>query len=194
MNNLFGGRLQVDNKTVLLVWINVIVFVLQMILGRWFTAFFMLSGSVLNPLMYVRLVTHMFLHGGFLHILFNMYFLYMFGSIIEDTIGSKRFLALYMVAGVVAGFVANFFYTAGMLGASAAVMGIIGITIMLYPNMRLYLFFILPIRLWHAAILFVLIDVANVIHPTNNTGSLAHLIGLGIGLAYGWHYKRKYYY
>lgn len=167
--------------------INIVVFLLQIFI-KGFTESFMLIGADIFTRPWI-LLTSMFMHSGVSHILFNMYVLLMFGSLIENKIGPKRFLLVYLTAGLVAGFVSSFFYTAA-LGASGALMGIMGIVIILLPYLRVLFFFIIPMPMWAAAIGIVLIDLFGVFYPSG-TGNIAHLVGLGVGLLFGLYLKNQ---
>ncbi|HVB26397.1 MAG TPA: rhomboid family intramembrane serine protease [Mycobacteriales bacterium] len=96
----------------------------------------------------------MFLHGGWLHLLGNMLFLYVFGNNVEDRLGRLRYLAFYLGCGYIAAYgfaVANAGSTAPLIGASGAIAGVLGAYLVLYPKVRVtslvpFLFF-LPVRL-----------------------------------------------
>jgi membrane associated rhomboid family serine protease len=84
-------------------------------------------------------VTSMFLHGGWLHLLGNMWFLWVFGSHIEDVMGSSKFLIFYLVSGVASAmvqFVANLGSPVPTIGASGAIAGVMGAFLILYPRVR----------------------------------------------------------
>ena len=89
-------------------------------------------GAIVHGLLadgeYYRLVTAMFLHGGFLHLFLNMWALYQLGMIFEAMFGSLRFLLTYFAAGIVASVVSSIFIPAGVpgVGASGAIFGILG--------------------------------------------------------------------
>ena len=90
-----------------------------------------------------RLLTSLFLHGGFAHILGNMFFLYVFGDNIEDRMGHGTFLLFYLVGGVVATLAHGFFMSASevpMIGASGAISAVLGAYIVLFPRMRVLTF------------------------------------------------------
>jgi membrane associated rhomboid family serine protease len=90
------------------------------------------------------LVTSMFMHGGWAHILGNMLFLWVFGNNIEDSMGHVRFLVFYLVCGLAAAFAHIWFSPASelpMVGASGAISGIMGAYILLYPAARVRTFF-----------------------------------------------------
>jgi len=85
-------------------------------------------------------VTSMFLHGGIMHILGNMWFLYIFGDNIEDRLGHFRYLVFYLLSGVAAGFVhlvTNWHSTMPTIGASGAIAGVMGGYLLLYPRARI---------------------------------------------------------
>lgn len=171
-----------------LIGINIFMFILQMVLGSDFTQFLILDSSsvLLRPW---TLITSMFLHGDFTHILFNMYALLMFGPLIEQKIGSKRFLQMYFGSGILAGLGFVVFrefiigVSASALGASGAIMGVFGMTIILLPQLRILFFFIFPMSMRTAGIIFALVDVVGIFTP-NNVANVAHLVGLGVGLIY----------
>ena len=107
---------------------------------------------------------------------------------IEQRIGSKRFIMVYFASGLVSAFAASFFYGA-VLGASGAIMGILGVIIILLPEMQVLFFFIVPIRIWIAAIIIALIDIFGIFYPAG-TANIGHLAGLGTGLLYGLYFKK----
>ncbi len=85
-------------------------------------------------------VTSMFLHGGFLHLIGNMWFLYIFGDNIEDQLGSLRYLAFYLLCGIVAGLIhlfTNWDSQIPTIGASGAIAGVMGGYLLLYPRARI---------------------------------------------------------
>jgi rhomboid family protein len=92
-----------------------------------------------SPPWWVTIFTSMFLHGGILHIAFNMLFLWIFGNNIEDAMGRPRFLCFYLLAGVIAAYT-QALLTAGStvpaIGASGAIAGVLGGYLLLYPRAR----------------------------------------------------------
>jgi len=99
-----------------------------------------------------QLATYLFLHGGFLHILFNMLGLWFFGKDLEDIWGTRRFLQFYLFCGVGAGIIsvlANYLFgsrTVPTIGASGAIYGIFLVAAVLWPD-RIIIFYIFPIKL-----------------------------------------------
>jgi membrane associated rhomboid family serine protease len=89
---------------------------------------------------YLPFLTSMFLHGGFLHIIMNMWFLYIFGDNIEDRLGHIRYLIFYLFCGVAAGLVhlfTNWNSNIPTIGASGAISGVMGAYLLLYPRSRI---------------------------------------------------------
>ena len=118
-----------------------------------------------------------------------MYTLLIFGPLLEQRIGVKRFLLVYLASGIVAGILSSFFYQRA-LGASAAIMGMIGVLIILMPGLRLLLFFVVPMPLWLVGILYAMLDIFGIFYPSG-VGNIAHLTGMAIGLAYGLYLKKE---
>ena len=143
------------------------------------------------------IITMMFIHADVSHLFFNMFALFMFGSILESQIGTRRFYIIYFTAGILGAFSAflpnpltgdQYLYERA-LGASGAVMGIIGALIMILPKLKILFFFFIPMNLWVAGVIWFLLDFLGLI-GTNNVANFAHLIGMGIGLYFGWVYKK----
>jgi membrane associated rhomboid family serine protease len=92
-----------------------------------------------SPPWWATVFTSMFLHGGILHIAFNMLFLWIFGNNVEDSMGRSRFVAFYLLAGIVAAYT-QALLTAGStvpaIGASGAIAGVLGGYLLLYPRAR----------------------------------------------------------
>jgi membrane associated rhomboid family serine protease len=90
---------------------------------------------------YLRVLTSMFMHGGWLHLIGNMWFLWIFGNNIEDSMGHARFLAFYLLCGAAAA-AAQLLVDPGsrlpMVGASGAISGVLGAYILLYPRVRVH--------------------------------------------------------
>jgi membrane associated rhomboid family serine protease len=94
----------------------------------------------------LHLFTAMFLHGGWMHLLGNMWFLWLFGNNVEDSMGRFRFIVFYLLSGLVAS-LAHVFTDASsimpMVGASGAISGVMGAYIVLYPRVRVYCFVVI---------------------------------------------------
>ena len=115
---------------------------------------------------WAQLVTSMFMHGGWQHLLGNMLFLWVFGNNIEDSMGHTRFILFYLICGVVAGLAHVFFSPASQIpavGASGAIGGVMGAYVVLYPQARVQTWipplFIVHIRAWFFLIYWFFIQV-----------------------------------
>lgn len=147
-------------------------------------------------------LTSMFMHGGFWHLFVNMFSLIFVGSLVEKILGAKRYLWFYLFSGIFAGlfFVAvSFFspsdFTAYAVGASGALFGLVGLLVLLTPNLPVYVMFIpIPIKMKYAGpgILLILWLISTAFWGSINVGNTAHLGGLVAGLVYGFYLKNKY--
>jgi len=91
---------------------------------------------------WVTIVTSMFMHGGWLHIIGNMWFLWIFGNNVEDAMGSVRFVLFYLLCGLSAAalqIIANTTSILPMVGASGAIGGVMGAYVLLYPRVHVHL-------------------------------------------------------
>lgn len=130
---------------------------------------------------YWRLITSMFLHGGFLHLLFNMFGLYVFGPELEQLAGKLRFFSIYFISGLLAN-VATYVVEPlnyASLGASGAIFGIFGAYLALVYHTRK----ILP-QLKQLIIPLVAISVI-MTFVQSNINITAHLVGLAVGFILG---------
>ena len=181
-------KFEIKTAVLPIIGLNIFFFILQIVLGRNFTNSFLLVSDDVFTRPWI-LLTSMFLHGGINHLLFNMYALFIFGPLLEQRMGAKRFLFLYLGSGIFAAFLSSFFYDFA-LGASGAIMGVIGALIILMPDLKLLLFFVVPMPLWAVGVVYALIDAWGVFFPSG-VGNMAHLVGMGFGLAYGLFLKKE---
>jgi len=166
--------------------ILVLVFILQVIFSFISEMFILKSNDVFSrPWI---LITSIFLHGGLAHLMLNGFALALFGSILEEIIGSRRFLILYFISGLVANLVAFPFYNAA-LGASGAIFGVLGCLTVLRPGMTVFVGY-MPMPMWVAAIFWAIQDILGVFIP-DNIANFAHLGGLAFGVILGFYYRGK---
>jgi hypothetical protein len=164
-------------------WLSVLcfaVFILQALIPGMTDTFTLTQASFHEPW---RFLTAIFCHASLPHLLYNLFALILFGLILENLIGSKKFLILFLGAGILANLIAVNFYSAS-LGASGAIFGIIGCLAVLRPGLMVWAFS-LPMPMVIASILWAAGDLLNIVAPYSNTGSLAHLAGLAVGLIAG---------
>jgi membrane associated rhomboid family serine protease len=95
-----------------------------------------LSGGTVTLQTFVPLVAHMFLHGGWIHLLGNMLYLWIFGDNVEDTLGSVPFLGFYLACGIVAAIGQGLLAPAPLVGASGAISGVLGAYLLISPTAR----------------------------------------------------------
>jgi len=121
--------------------VNLLIFLFEATLGpRTLNAFVEYYGLVPDHFQVSRIFTSMFLHGGWMHVLGNMLFLWAFGNRLEDLLGHGKFLAFYLLSGVVAALgqvIANPYSTAPMVGASGAIAGVMGAYLIKFPRARI---------------------------------------------------------
>ncbi len=134
-------------------------------------------------------LTHMFLHGGVLHLLGNVWFLWVFGGNVEGRIGSLRFLILYLLAGFAAAaaqVAVGPFSTVPMVGASGAISGVLGAYLILFPTAFVWTLvpWVVPILPVPAVVFLVLWFV---MQAYNGVGSLLSGAGAGGGVAWWAH-------
>jgi membrane associated rhomboid family serine protease len=183
--------------TLYLLIINVAVFALQQVMSGPLVQYFALwplgpdhvflgddGGTISVGFRPWQLVTYAFMHGGFQHIFFNMFALYMFGGTIEQTFGSRNFTIYYFVClifAALAQLVVVEYFTHGFaptLGASGAIFGLLLAFGMLYPREKLMLMFLpIPIPAWLFVIGYGAIEL--VLGVTGRQADVAHFAHLG---------------
>ena len=135
-----------------------------------------------------QLFTYMYMHGGFSHLFFNMFALWMFGMELENMWGSKTFFIFYTVCGVGAG-IANAFLAplvsyippnVPTVGASGSIYGVLIAFGMIFPNRYIYIYFMLPIKAKYLIIIYILIEVFAV--ASQSQSGIAHIAHLGGGV------------
>lgn len=130
-----------------------------------------------------QLVTHMFAHGGFFHLFFNMFVLWMFGSMLERVWGPKRFFIFYFACGLAAAVTHLVLQNAPAVGASGAIMGLFAAFAYLFPNTQLVIFPIpVPVKAKYAVAIMAAFDLFGGVYSAgSNIAHFAHLGGLAMG-------------
>src|SRR5580658_233785 len=127
--------------TLTLIAANVLIFMFEYSLGpRTLNALVEYYGLVPDHFQLSRVFTAMFLHGGWMHVLGNMLFLWVFGDKIEDVLGHGKFLLFYLLCGIVAALgqaIADPYSTVPMVGASGAIAGVMGAYLIKFPRARI---------------------------------------------------------
>ncbi len=184
----------------LLILVNALVFFYQLSMNPYAYVNFVENwGIVPDQFRPVTLLTSMFLHGGWLHILANMVFLRAYGRNIEDLLGSGRFLVFYLLCGLAAGLVhvlVNYYSRVPTIGASGAIAGVMGAFLVKYPRAKMFtLVFIvifvttmelpasLTLLLWLASQFFNSIgSLTEVSYSGGGTAWFAHIGGFLAGM------------
>ena len=195
---------QIPTVTKNLVAINILMFIATLVNENFMVANFAMFYPASPFFKPWQILTHMFMHGGFWHIFFNMYSLLMFGSILERSLGTKKYLIFYFVTGLGAValhtgvewmqarvFIANAAVDAYQkllvtptLGASGAIYGVLIGFAMLYPQARLTLIFPpIPMTAKWLVIIFAAIELFSGINGIQD--GVAHFAHLG-GMLFGW--------
>lgn len=184
------NRPKLRNVWLWIIIVTCILFIIQLIFGDSFTNMFLLDRTQLSNHPWM-LITAIFMHANFWHIFFNMFAILIFGPVLEQRIGSKKFLFLYLVGGIFANIIGLFFYERA-LGASGAIMALLGTLIFLMPRLKVWIWGIVPLPLWAAGILWFALDLFGTLDPTSGIGNVAHIAGMIFGLLYGYYLKSKY--
>src|SRR5437763_139563 len=128
--------------TVILIVVNILVFLYEFSLGSYEqNDFIFRHGLVPDHFQWTNVVTSMFLHGGWMHVLGNMWFLWIFGDNIEDILGHGKFLLFYLLCGVAAALTQTYLSLDSrvpMVGASGAIAGVMGAYLVKFPRSRVY--------------------------------------------------------
>lgn len=138
-----------------------------------------------------QLVTSIFLHGSFDHFLINTLVLFFFGNELERRVGGKKYLEIFFLSGLFGNIMFIIFSYASQtfpsaVGASGAIYGIMGALAILAPEIRVLLFFFIPMNIRMAVLLFALYDLLMTPFSVfTGVAHIAHLGGLVIGLYYG---------
>lgn len=145
------------------------------------------------------IITYMFMHGGFMHILMNMLIFFFMGKMLEQYLGSKKVLSIYILGGIAGALIYfgahNFFPLLSekghipMAGASASVMAILAATATYAPNIEVYVFGVLKVKLYIIAIIYGLIDIMS-LNSGDNVAHFAHLGGALWGFLYITQYRK----
>lgn len=137
-----------------------------------------------------QLFTYMFLHGGIMHLLFNMLALWMFGSPLEQDWGTRRFLKYYFLCGIAAGVcvlavnMAIGEWGTRTIGSSGAIFGLLVAFGVLYPNQTVLMSFLFPIKAKYMVMIYAAIELLITFGPNNGISTIAHLGGMAFGYLY----------
>lgn len=170
-----------------LVYANVGVFLLTLtgVLSRQDLNALVLVPALL-PVRPWTVITYQFLHAGFWHLLMNMIGLFFFGPRLENRLGSRHFILLYLVSGIGGAVLSILTPGAMIVGASGAVFGVLLGFARYWPRERIYVYALIPIE---ARVLVVFLAVLSLVSGFGGGGNIAHFAHLG-GFAGGWLYLK----
>ena len=197
-----SNPLSLPNGVKTLLIINIIVFILIEISGQrniLFQLFGLVPRSVIYEYKIWQICTYLFIHGGLLHIIFNMLVLWIVGKDLELEWGKNNFLTFYFICGVGAGLVTVIINTQSFIpvvGASGAIYGVLVAYGFTYPNRIVYLYGLFPLQVKYLVLgLGLIAFFASLSTSTSNISHITHLSGMLIGITYIFlKYKWKYIY
>jgi membrane associated rhomboid family serine protease len=196
-----------NNGLIQIIFINIILFLILIVVkvvltlstfsGLYvsFISKLQLPASFINILYQPwSIFTYFFIHDDLFHILFNMLFLYWFGSLVHEYLGNKRLINLYVLGGIVGGIIYMIAYNlipyfrplvdnSLMMGASGAAFAVVIGAATLLPDYTFLLLFLGPVRIKYIALFYIVISIASTI-GSNAGGNIAHLGGALIGYIY----------
>jgi len=164
------------------------------------SVFGLVPAYVVGNLFIWQPVTYMFLHGGTWHIFMNMFILWMFGSELERSWGTREFLKFYFISGVGAGLVNLLFGVFNpatshipVIGASGAIYGILVAYAILFPERYVYIYFLIPVKVKYMVIFLIAIEFLST-YRADGIAHFAHLGGALFGFLYlkqNWRWKLR---
>jgi membrane associated rhomboid family serine protease len=180
-----------------LILINTILFVVSMyFIPSMFTYF--ASYTISSPNFGIwQPVTSMFLHGGWLHLIFNMIVLWSFGNQLDQIIGTKKFLFLYFISGIIGSVLWMFLGSGPAVGASGALCGLLSAYVFIASDTKVLLFFFIPMKIknlvYGFAIFSLVFGLLSLVNPALGfgVGHFAHLGGLIGGYLIAYYWKTK---
>ena len=186
-----GNPLLLPEGVKILLIINISVFILMELLGQkniLFQLFGLVPQSVLQEYKLWQVITYLFLHGGWIHIIFNMFILWMFGKDLEVDWGKNEFLIYYFVCGIGAGLITVLFNINSpvvIVGASGAIYGVLIAFGFAYPNRIVYLYGVFPLKVKYVVLgLAIFAFFASLSASQSKVSHITHLSGMIIGIIY----------
>jgi membrane associated rhomboid family serine protease len=184
-----GSMVGMTSAVKFLLILNIVVFLLEYLLPIPLTKWFALRPDWYHTFGIGQLFTYMFIHGSPAHLFANMLGLFFIGPTVERTMGSYKFFILYYVSGIIGGLGWSMLADPMgpyCVGASGAVMGILGAFGAFYPNAKLLLWFVIPCRAWMLVVGLALWELHEIIGDPviGGIANSAHLMGGLAGFCY----------
>ena len=187
MRVAFGGRRRksfFDTLTSKILVVNLVIFFLTSFSEPIFNLLALTPTLAIKEGMVWQFFTFMYVHGGFLHIFFNMFSLLMFGPTIEEVMGSKKYFIFYTLCGIGSGvfhMLINGIESVPLVGASGAIFGVVTAYGLMFPKNIIYVYFV-PMPAIVAIGLFGVIELFSGIAGTEpGVANFGHLGGMIIG-------------
>ena len=156
---------------------NALVFILLFFNSLPFVNSFVLHSFISSEFNFFQLFSYMFVHASFTHILLNMLGLVTFGPELEEYFGKSKFISFYFICGVLGGLVHCLFSLSPVVGASAAIWGLMIVYAILNPNRILHLYFLLPVKAkWIIGVFF---GIELILAITGSSDGISHLAHVG---------------
>lgn len=190
------------NATLYLIGINVLVFLITYFRPGLTSLLGISPYGLFTEHHFWQPVTYMFTHGGISHILFNMLTLLFFGVPTEKAIGTKEFLLMYFLCGILIGIISvtfffglsyflapNYyreviFYYYNLIGASGAIYALLLVYSVIFPKAKIFIWGILPVPAPLLIVIYFVIELVSQFSSVSNTAHYAHLLGLLLGALY----------
>ncbi|MDX1685846.1 MAG: rhomboid family intramembrane serine protease [Saprospiraceae bacterium] len=204
--NVIGGHKPIVSYT--LIGINVVIFLYQIMLPQQqLFEFMMMFGAIPREIVlgenWLSLFTSMFLHGGWLHLLGNMMFLWVFADNIEAVVGNRNFLVFYILGGLAASLahiLFNFDSPVPAVGASGAISAVLGAYLVVFPHSRIrtlvFYFFVSIPALWFLGLWIIQQIISGIgsigAVQTGGVAWWAHIGGFVFGVIAGFFIRRSY--
>ena len=195
--------------TITIIALNAVAWIFEILLPHEaLNEFLTIYGVVPAYFSFPTLITSMFLHGGWMHVIGNMWYLWIFGDNVEDRLGHGRFMVFYLLCGIAAALgqvAADPASTLPTIGASGAIAGVMGAYFVLYPRSRVLtlipLIFLMPIIELPAILLLgfwflmQLLNAGTIAMTTSSRGGgvafAAHVIGFVTGMGGVWFFRKR---
>jgi membrane associated rhomboid family serine protease len=181
------------NMTLVLIMINVAVYLFFNLFPQWKILLCLNVVYFFDYHLYWQIGTYMFVHENLMHLIFNMIGLFFFGFTVEKALGSKEFILMYLLCGVLSGISSVFLYRllgfdgVVLLGASGAIYSLLFAYAVLFPRSRIYIWGILPVPAPLLVICYVIIELGGQLFTINS--GVAHLTHLA-GFVFAWLYLK----
>lgn len=178
------------NAVFWIIGINILVFIVTYMSRAAEIELSLIPGLTLYEGRFWQPLSYMFVHADVTHLLFNSLGLYFFGSVMEKTLGSIEFIILYLVTGFLAGLASLAMYAitgqylVQLVGASGAVFAVLFLFAVYYPDSRIMVFYLFPVRAKWLVLYFTIISILFGIGGRSSTAHLTHLFGFAFSYVY----------